>query len=67
MTVSVIIPWSYFIFASPVLGMSEQWGTDLTCNFDMNSGPIIAVLIYVAAEVQPRPRPFIYHVVIFFM
>lgn len=30
--VSVIIPWSYFIFASPVLGMSEQWGTDVTRN-----------------------------------
>lgn len=46
--------------------MSEQWGTDLTCNSVMNSGPIIANPIYITAEVQPRPQPFICHVVIFF-
>lgn len=53
-TVSVIVPWSYHIFYFPFPGMSEQWGTDLTCNSVMNSGPIIAILIYITTEVQSR-------------
>lgn len=45
--------------------MSEQWGTDLTCNSVINSGPIIAILIYITAKVQSRPWPFLCHIVIF--
>lgn len=67
MTVPVIISWSYFIFASIVLRMSEQRGTDLTCNSVMNSGSIIAILIYIPAKVQPQPQPCHGLVVIFFI